>query len=157
MPNITTEMVEAVLCELDADPKNEIHAKAATVIRSLMEIRAVEMKAESRDAVDSDLSERMVKAGMVPLDALMKESGLSRFIRHAGVRTPDDFVAWVTGKTKEYARMQAAHQTGVHVLEPDIEDFILGKASAFGEVMENVKFVFSPPKSQQEHWANVNP
>lgn len=152
MPDVTTEIAESVLVELDEDPQNNLHARAAAVIRSLLEIRAVDLKTENRDAVDAELSARMVRAGMVPLDALTKESELSKFIRHAGVRTPEDFLLWVTSKAKEYARMQAAHQTGAHVLEPDIEDFVLGKASAFSEVMENARFVFarSGPRSEQD-------
>lgn len=157
MPDITTETAMSILSELDADPQNALHAKAAAAIRDLLEIRAADLKTGARDAVDADLSARMVKAGMVPLDALTRGSGLSRFIRHAGVQTPHDFTLWVTGKAKEYSRMQAAHQTGVHILDPDIEDFVLGKAAAFGEVLENARHVFSLPAPIDTQDTNLNP
>lgn len=94
---------------------------------------------QMKDAVKKDLSDRMVAAGMVPLDAVTKTEWLGKYAAHAAMVDMDFFAIWIERKAKEYATMNAAHQSGAHVMDDDICDFVIGKSSAFSEVLANLR------------------
>ena len=138
------EAADALIARLLGEGRDEVREDAAEMIRTLMATQAAQRASEARQEIETDLSRRMVAAGMVPLDAITKPNILSAFARHAGVRTPEHLLEWAEKKFLEYERPNAATRAGVREPEPDLDDFILGKASAFSEVVENARFVLGP-------------
>lgn len=103
-----------------------------------------------RKAVDGTLSERMVAAGMVPLDAMTQPNCLTKFSVHSGMTDLKFFEEWVERKAKEYGKMQAAHQAGEYPLDPEVFDFVLGKSGAFKEVLENYRAALKSTSAEGE-------
>lgn len=140
----TPAAAEALIARLLGEGRDAVREDAAEMIRALMATQAAQRASAARQEIETELSRRMVAAGMVPLDAITKPSALSAFERHAGVRTPAHLLEWAEQKHLEYERMNAATRTGVRKPEPDLDDFILGKAAAFSEVVANARFVLGP-------------
>lgn len=137
----TPEAAEALIARLLGEGRDAVREDAAEMIRALMTTQAAQRASEARQEIETDLSRRMVAAGMIPLDAITKPNALSAFERHAGVRTPEHLLEWAEKKFLEYQRLNAATQAGVRKPQPDLDDFILGKAAAFSEVVANARFV----------------
>ena len=106
------------------------------------EARVKELEAENqamKDAVMSSISERMVAAGMVSLEEAVSPDCLTKFNVHSGMTDLDFYEIWLERKAKQYIAMQAAHQTGEHVLDDDMFQYILGKAGMAKDALENYR------------------
>ncbi|AUR03153.1 hypothetical protein PhaeoP72_01168 [Phaeobacter inhibens] len=127
----------------------EIECRERDALRAQLQAARDDNEA-MRKAVDGTLSERMVAAGMVPLDALTQPNCLTKFSVHSGMTALKFFEEWVERKAKSYGRMQAAHQTGEHPLDPKIFDFVMGKSGAFKEVLENYRAALKSTSTEGE-------
>ena len=120
-------------------------AKMASALRAALkasEARVKVLEAENnamKDAVLASISERMVAAGMVSLDEAVSPNCLTKFNVHSGMTDLDFYEIWLERKAKQYIAMQAAHQTGEHVLDDDMFQFILGKAGMAKTALENYR------------------
>ena len=110
----------------------------ATQLRARIK-RLEDENAQLRGAVGSDLSERMVAAGMVPPDMLTRPTEATRFMVHAGMTDLSFFGEWLERKAMEARKMQAAHQCGAHPLDEDLFQFVLGKSAAYSDTLENFR------------------
>lgn len=142
MEHVTTESVIALLQDLEAAPPSDLNDRSSIALKALLAGRESALMAENVKGLDDELSQRMVAAGMIPLSEIGDLGPLGAFMRHAAVKTPDNFVEWLRMKHREYTRMQLRFQLEKSKEDSEIYDFVMGKASAFRDVMANAEHVF---------------
>lgn len=88
------------------------------------------------------LDEELASRGMITIAERLKCDGpMDSFMRHAGVETLDDLLAWVVMERKQYLEMTARHEMGLYRLCADTEEFIYGRCASLWGMHVNLLHV----------------
>lgn len=78
-------------------------------------------------------------AGMITVSEILNPRPFDKVYAHASVNDMESFWAWLNMERRSYCEMKARHDLGIHVLSPDVEDFVLGKLAILHEVVVNLR------------------
>lgn len=88
----------------------------------------------------SDLDARMKDAGMIPLSEMLNSHGpMEKWMRHANVKTFDDFVQWVSLKQREYMTMWMRYELGDKDKNDDLFEWVFAHAAVFDGVATQLR------------------
>ena len=147
IPGGFTSMDNVELLRLAAtfpcDPRHkQLLLESADEIKRLREL--------VKQGAETDLSERMVAAGMIAYDQLGKPNAMSPWMRYPWVKDAETLLMLIERKHKEYSILTAAKGSGAIPANPEMDDFISGKASAYHEIAENARAALAPKESTND-------
>lgn len=88
-----------------------------------------------------DLSERMVAAGMLPLEDILAGNLMGRFSTHVGVNDFASLLSWAEKQHERFVRMRMAYELGEKDKSDDLYEWVFAHASVFGRVVDHLRKV----------------
>jgi len=89
---------------------------------------------------DATLDERMTRAGMIPLTALLNgETPLEKWHTHTGVKDLNTFEQWLMMRYREVMLMRIPYELGEKDKSDEMYEWVLGHVGALTEVVANFR------------------
>jgi hypothetical protein len=87
---------------------------------------------------DKELNEKMIAAGMIPLNDLLCGSPLDGFVAHKGVDCLEKFEQWLNMRHEGFLRMAIKMELNKGAND-DMFEWVLSHRAAFNEVLVNFR------------------
>ena len=104
---------------------------------------------------DDNINKMLKERGMLTIEQQLGTSPMDKFFVHTGVHDYQSFRSWLDMVHHGLVKQRACHELGIHVLSPDVDDFLLGQLKSIKEVVANLRNI-EKSKENESCWTVRN-
>jgi len=98
----------------------------------------------SEGAEDTTLNARLKAAGMFTVPEMLGVTPLTKWIVPFGMKTLEDYAAWLDRRVAEFLRMKAGYELGDKPKDDELYEWVLAHSGALSEARTIFKAVYAP-------------